>query len=121
MAFKVGDSLVINYYNRPDDIDIFIIGKNKKNEDEFLCYVLNDVNISDSFKITCKHLEEFNVHKKYLGTMGVKIYSFTYVKKHIKAPPGCTCTKCNEYVLDAEEIENFICYGCKQSPYRFSY
>jgi len=62
----------------------------------------------------------YNVDKRFLGDNVAFIMAHHPIYKHIPAPQGETCKRCNEFFEWAErkEEEPFTCRACTLDPYR---
>ena len=128
MTYKKGDELIIKIkenfgYAEPSirHISVLIIGHSSKNEsdDEYLCYVPHYEHINDSFKLTKKHQTYYGFEKKFLNEEAIVINSNTEIFKHIKAPEGERCNRCDIFFEGAQKVNNaFFCALCTQNPYR---
>lgn len=122
--FKMGDELVVNIDIGTTDqpyvqtLKVQIIGfGNGTNGDEFLCYVPCYEHTSKSFKLTRLHQKHYDFDDKFLNEMGTFVKTHQ-VMKHVPAPDGAMCYRCGDFVMWAEQIENFLCRDCKENPYR---
>lgn len=122
--FNIGDEIIaktnVGTIEEPvyDLIKIQIIGfGNGSNDTDLLCYVPQYQHTPRSFKLTRLHQRYYNFNDKFLNERAtfVKEHEIT---KHIPAPSGALCIKCQNFVMWAEQNETFLCRSCKENPYR---
>ena len=122
--FKIGDEVVVkvNVGTTTDPwlqtLKVQIIGfGNGANNDQTLCYVPQYENLKTSFSLNRLHQRHYDFHNKFLGEFGTFVNESDVIK-HIPSPEGAVCVRCNDFVMLAEQADDFLCRPCKENPWR---
>lgn len=125
---KIGDELIIEINNGTQDnqvleqIKIQVIGKgNGGDKSQCICYVPPYQIMKHSFKLTIGHQKHYKFDNKFLNEFATFITSQTKIIKHMPTMGGETCDHCKiffEYAEPNDENRGFLCYQCKQDPWR---
>lgn len=122
----IRDKLIVMNYNKGDtNIKLTIIGKKLLNYDnvEYIGYVDPEechLLPSSIFKVKPEFAKNYNIHKKYIGENAVSFTNNNIVKVSLNLN-GVYCVHCNEFFSKNQPNTDggiFICYLCKQNPFR---
>lgn len=116
---RLKERAIINPYRADyDEVKVFDIIANNSNG--YYLYVQPYVFIKDAVKIDNLFLKSLNLHKKYLNDSVVYIAE-NFVYRIESQMDGCVCDNCQEFsykALPNQEDGGFICFLCRQDPYR---
>jgi hypothetical protein len=113
---RVKDNVIVSSYSKFDCQSNFEVVA----EDEFgwYLYVPPYIHIKYSFKVDSYNYQSLKIDKKFIGENVVKINEI-HVESVIRQLVGEVCSKCKEFVRQAEKSgEFFTCWSCRQNPYR---
>lgn len=116
---KLRDRNPIFYYKDGDDrLSFTVVGKTVNDVGtEFLLYVPCYQASRVICSTICKNdILKYSADVKFLNEYGIKVY-----KSHIDGVnrrDGANCLRCGDFFLMAEKNTSFVCYSCKQNPFR---
>lgn len=128
IAMRPGDELIISVNEgtaeKPYEIElkVQIIGMgNGDNDADILCYVPVYQSSKRTFMLNRLHQRYYDFDPKFMGEQGIFIDRRFDIVKHMPVPDGTICDQCGEFFEYAERDEDsdaFLCWQCKQDPYR---
>ena len=102
-------------YNTP--VRLQVISRRKTAS---VCYVPTYINVTNKKKLNAGLRQQLELEKKWLNSYIVVIADSDIIEI-IKQDSGATCSNCKLFCRYAEPNQpdnTFICYQCKESPYR---
>ncbi len=128
MELKIGDKVSCKFKEANltladakdyDQIETLQIIGNKRDEDFYL-YVPHYILIKPTIKLDRYSIKNFNINEKYIGDEILTIQQSNIYKIQYSAD-GMECLNCKEYCEYAQcnsYYGKFICWSCRQNPYR---
>lgn len=130
MRYRVGDELILKIeenfgykqktYRR---VKVQVIGYNIDcggDDAEYLVYVPPYESVKNTWTLSDRHANWYGVDKKFVGDDVMFIVARHPIYKHMPAPQGEKCDRCNEFHEGAVRDDNdeYTCRACKFNPFR---
>lgn len=125
VILKVEDSF--GYRDKiPSRLKVMILGFDTDVDSscaQYLCYVPPYERIPygfPTFTIDRHHVRHFKLEPKFLGDTGCFITVKHPIYKHVVAPKGEKCDKCQSFFegVNRGEDGTYMCRSCRENPYR---
>jgi hypothetical protein len=89
-------------------------------EAEYLVYVPPYVQLANSWTLTKRHANHFQVDPKFIGDSVAFVVARHPIYKHLPAIPGERCDHCKDFFEGAtrDGAGAYLCRACQLNPYR---
>ena len=122
---KVKDgNILVRHECCHDRITVTIVGRILLDENtwEYVAYIpeYEASGIKSIFKIRPEFAKRYDVHPKYIGEFGISLRKNNIIRISHRSD-GMWCANCEEFYNKVEPNQKdrtFICYSCRQNPYR---
>lgn len=130
MRYRIGDELILKVeedfgYSQKTyrQVKVQVIGYNidcDGDDAEYLVYVPHYETLKSTWTLTERHAHWYHVDKKFVGDNVAFIQARHPVYKHIPAPLGERCDRCQDFSEGAvrDQHGNYTCRACRLNPYR---